>query len=428
MTKTNKKITKKKIDKHRITRRRLSGGVRIRHPYNAITAINYFIRNSSFSIFSKNGVSCVIIQATLNSDPNNSPYRMIRLQYLNKPVTTILFKIFILGKTIGDIHIQPTTTEIINNEIHIQQNVFTKSINDEMTLLEPCCPALLYTHSSKVKSPLKNVLYQYLSRDIQDSIISTIFENDIAFIAMETMDEYKTLYSLKTSPHYEKYKFMAFCELDRLHRIGYIHNDFHFENVLIHESYYYSNLFNGRAIIIDFGLSQKIDESPEFLNDNKRLQLLQDEYGSNELPTIQRINQYYENHLYVQSYTIDIIEQRLSRSIRNILSQNLFTFYRMNGSGTKDIDIELNERILQNKERLRKIREDNPDVYQTKTTDKEIKSWFANGSEQLAQRIHPKSYNELLQGIDSILEMERTDPHYFTKLVRAQTNGMIIDK
>jgi uncharacterized protein YpiB (UPF0302 family) len=100
----------------------------------------------------------------------------------------------------------------------------------------------------------------------------------------------------------------------------------------------------------------------------------------------------------------------------------------MNGSGTKDIDIELNERILQNKERLRKIREDNPDVYQTKTTDKEIKSWFANGSEQLAQRIHPESYNELLQGIDSILEMERTDPHYFTKLVRAQTNGMIIDK
>lgn len=431
MSKTYKKNSKKQLNRSRkrIARRvYLSGGVRIIHLYTPTSAIDYFIRNSSFSIFSKNGASSLIIQATLhpNIDPYNSPYRMIRLQCLNKPVTTILFKVFILGKTIGDIHMHPTTTEMINNEIRIQQDIFIKTMKDETTLLEPSCPGLMYAHPSKVKSPLKNLLHHQLSRDIDDSIISTIFQNDIAFIVMEYMNEYKTLHSLRTSPHYERYKFMAFCELDRLHKIGYMHNDFHFENVLINESYYYSNLFSGRAILIDFGLSQKMEsesELPEF----KRLQLLRDEYGS-KLPMndVERINQYYENHMYVQSYTIDIIEQHLSRRIRDILSQNLFIFYRMDGGGTRDLT--LNERIMKNKERLRKIREENPDVYKMNATDKDIDSWFVNGSAQLSQRINEKAYNELIQGIDSILEMEKTDPNYFIKLVRAQSTGMIVEK
>lgn len=141
---------KKNIINTRFTcKNKKKGGVRITPTFTQDSAFIFFIKNSRFSIFSQNGVSCITICATLAIDPMKSPYRTFRLQYMNKPVTTILFKLFSLDDQI--------TTEKIINEINIQQDLFFKSMKDEASILEPLCPALIYTQSTKLSPNQKSV-------------------------------------------------------------------------------------------------------------------------------------------------------------------------------------------------------------------------------------------------------------------------------
>ena len=69
---------------------------------------------------------------------------------------------------------------------------------------------------------------------------------------------------------------MGLYELDKMHQAGYIHGDYHYENVLINPSYNYFEKNSGRAIIIDFGCSTIAN------NEESRLEMLQYEMCLNQ--------------------------------------------------------------------------------------------------------------------------------------------------
>ena len=132
---------------------------------------------------------------------------------------------------------------------------------------------------------------------------------------------------------------------------------------------------------------------------------------------------YHQNHAEVQKKELEVIERICRRNIRILLSQNLLVFYRMSGGGTSKL---LQEEIVKNRERLRKLREDNPSVYGTFPTHDEISNWFLTMDKKTLEKNNPDSYRELMEGINGILEMEKTDPDYLAKLVQAQTTGLLI--
>jgi len=123
----------KTLKKHRI-----NGGVRITTEFNKDTAIKHFIKNASFTIFSRSGISGITVLGTLNRGIK-SPYRMIRTNNIHMPVLHLLFKFFICGKNTGyhkDSDIQITSTNDIIRETQYQQDIFYKSLIDKTTLLD----------------------------------------------------------------------------------------------------------------------------------------------------------------------------------------------------------------------------------------------------------------------------------------------------
>ena len=80
-----------------LKKRRINGGVRIIPDFNKDSAITFFIKNASYTVFSRSGISGITVLATLNKGVK-SPYKMIRTNNINAPVLHLLFKFFICGK------------------------------------------------------------------------------------------------------------------------------------------------------------------------------------------------------------------------------------------------------------------------------------------------------------------------------------------
>lgn len=77
-----------------------NGGIRIKPNYTAESALLYFLTNSSFSILEHDSLYSIPIVATLRNDKTiieNSPYRTVRTNYFNTPVTCLLLKFFLWG-------------------------------------------------------------------------------------------------------------------------------------------------------------------------------------------------------------------------------------------------------------------------------------------------------------------------------------------
>ena len=62
-------------------------------------------------------------------------------------------------------------------------------------------------------------------------------------------------------------------ELIKCYKIGYIHGDFHFNNILFNKKEKYINSIKGRALLIDFGYAMKISK-PENLSNNEIIKKL----------------------------------------------------------------------------------------------------------------------------------------------------------
>lgn len=383
--------TNKTLKKHRI-----NGGVRITTEFNKDTAIKHFIKNASFTIFSRSGISGITVLGTLNRGIK-SPYRMIRTNNIHMPVLHLLFKFFICGKNTWyhkDSDIQITSTNDIIRETQYQQDIFYKSLIDKTTLLEPICPGIVYSHPTPLSTAVKQF---FISKTTE---LNDIFKHDIAFIAMEFMNDYKTLASLCNSPKFEIYKYMAMYELYKLHKIGYVHNDFHFENVLIHESYnYFESTGSGRAIIIDFGRSCEIplEATPK--------RLLELELGKIPPYTFEKITEFDKSHIIVQSHYINVIENQAKCNINDLIK--LFVLYR-GGMNSKRI-----ERIP---------RQHNWNFISVEELNTLLaKQFFENLKTQ-----NINAYNEFNKGIEEVLEIQKTDPTYLERLLKAQCEGFLV--
>ena len=87
----------------------------------------------------------------------------------------------------------------------------------------------------------------------------------LGIIAMSFAKNYDTLRNVLRNTNNigrkAMYKYLAVYELLRLYDIGYMHGDYHTQNILINTNYKYNNLddnsFLGRALIIDYGLAFK---------------------------------------------------------------------------------------------------------------------------------------------------------------------------
>ena len=172
---------------HKKTRKR-KGGIHIIPQFTPSTAFTHFINNSSFSIFSTSGTTSVIILARLKEGVV-TPYKTVRSNEFNNPVKTILIKL---------------CASRIDKEVSIQKDIYKKSFTNEMSLLEPICPSVIFSYSEKLKKPLKHDFHKLILNSLEDksqsSSIDRIFESDVYVIAMELMENYKPLSSFEGTP------------------------------------------------------------------------------------------------------------------------------------------------------------------------------------------------------------------------------------
>lgn len=421
----NKKITQKnKTVKQK-------AGVRISDNYNQYSAMKFFMENSTYSYFSK-GRQGVLILATLN-DNVNSPYKHIRMNG-NERVSRLLFKFYELDTPTNT---TINTPETIQNELSIHMDVYAKSLIHPKTLLEPICPGIVFSQTVSTPEPFKSKFKSLILRTIQEkykSLIERMFTNEIAFIVMECMDGYVILESLEDDPKFEWYNTMAFYSLHKLHEIGYKHADYNRTNVLIHPTNTYFYMGSGQAIIIDFGMSRKLDEGEE----NDMIRLLRREEGMprDKAEQIVRLFPKMENvRENIQSRYIHNMEQTLGTNIISIIENYVFYKYRQRGgksimtSRIPMTDIDNKNKTVIYKKNMNMTDIDNKNMTDNKKWDFiSLDDFDKQISEQFRkefQLIDPDGYKKYIDGLNSIVEENKKNPGYLKKIVEAQLDGMI---
>lgn len=370
-----------------------NGGIILTTGYTQESAFEHFINNCKFSIFSTSGSACSIILASLNQDIQ-SPYRTIRTNMFNYPVNKLLLKI---------------CSSKITNEVNIQKDVYLKSLKDKNSLLEPLCPCIVFAHTDKLKKSEKKEYKELIETNIaseQDEtamrvLIDTLFEQDVYYIAMELIDDCKPLKYFINTPEFNTYKTIALYELDRLHKIGYMHNDYHFENVLINQNYNYFGIKSGRAYIIDFGCSSVCPE------EETRIELLQHELSGINESIIHIFDILDSQRNYIQTKYINSLETRLNVNIYNIVSNMLYR-------GGKPMNI-LNETKLKTKP-----------IDDWKVNLDDFKLNLTAQFEKQLQNEDEQGYTTFINSIKNVKKEMKQDSNYINKLFDAQTNGLII--
>jgi serine/threonine protein kinase len=229
-----------------------------------------------------------------------------------------------------------------------------------------------------------------------------IFESDVYFIAMELMDGYRPLKDFEHDPNYQYYKYMGLYELDKMHKVGYAHGDYHYENILIHPTYNYFENGSGKAMLIDFGFSHVSNES--------RLEMLQHDVSGMKHHIFEVFDHFDSLRAIMQEKYVLPIEKRLNANLRDIIKQ--FVFYRGGGmenkTPTKTPEYREGEWSGLNAESFFKI--------VAEKNDKEMKT------------NDPSGYAKLNKSIQSVLDERKRDPQYLEKLMKAQFTGLIVEK
>lgn len=389
--------------KHNIilNKTRKKGGIHIIRHFTPLTAINHFINNSTFSVFSTRGTTSIIILATLKPDIV-SPYRTIRSNEFNIPVNKILLKL---------------CSTNIDNEVLIQKDIFHKSFTHENSYFEPICPSIVFASSNKLKKTLKhqfhNLIINSLENTSDSSHINRIFELDVYLIAMELMDNYKPLSFFASTPLFPKYRFMALYELHRLHQFGYTHNDFHFENVLINTTYSYFGKTSGRAILIDFGYSIPIHTS------QTPFELLQYEVSGINQDIFKAFEILYMQRKAYQNISLTTLEIKLNQKLNKIFHSIIL--YKGGNIMNQLTTHKPEENNKQHKPEYRENEWSGLDF-------ESFKQIIANDFENDFKTADPEGFKKFNDSINSVLEEQKTDPEYFQKLVNAQFNGLIVKR
>jgi hypothetical protein len=250
-------------------------------------------------------------------------------------------------------------------------------------------------------------------------------------MAMEFMEGYDTLSRFTNDSNYENYKKMALYKLDKIHKFGYYHNDFHLHNVMINPTYKYFTTQNkcdfGNAIIIDFGLSYKISDTVDINNIETRKKLLTDEYGIINIKNIiEKFDVYDSKHMLVQYNYVEEFETKLKVNIMDIIKG--FNIYKGIG-GRKNIkkmdkdDEEYNakqSKILDDWLKTipkKKKREEHLIVLDEKVLEENRKRDVTAFEEKLKTH-DPKYYEEFMNNLEELRKELDKDPDFLHKLIR----------
>ena len=422
------KTRKRKINKKGKTKKRViqSAGIRIKNNFTTPDeAFKYFIENSTFSYFNS-GFCGILILAKLK-DELKSPYRHIRTNRIDD-VKYILLKFFEI-KTSTDIDVKNIDSSDIQREIDIQQIIYHSSLINPNTILEPICPCIVYSHSEALDQNYKDSFYQIINQSIKNNnLIDNLFQGDVAFFAMEFMENYSPLSNYINGYHHSSAIRKALYTLDKLHALEFMHNDFHDDNVLLLKDSCYFGLDkeynNGRAIIIDFGLTTEI-ELPEKIDNNYRLRLLQKESYYAHPGLFYLFNIFDEKCKIIQDKYIKTLEKYYKCDIIKII--NSYRFYKGGNMSTPKSKFEqrihkrnyyYNTSNKENKSNKENSNEDKSN--EDKNRDKIVADY-----EEEFKRVNPEKYKELMDNIKESLEEETKYPGYIDALFRNQMDCLI---
>lgn len=378
------------------------GSIHIIHHFTPLTAINHFLNHSTFSIFSTHGTTSTIILATLK--PNTIiPYKTVRSTEFNNPVNKILLKLSSIP---------------IDNEVSTQKDVFYKSFIHESSFFEPICPSIIFASSNKLNKTLKKQFNNFFMHSLENksdsSLITRIFELDTYLFAMEFMDNYKPLSTFQNTPHFKKYRFMALYELHRLHLLGYTHNDFHFDNVLINTTYSYFGKTSGRAIIIDFGYSTTNTPS------QNSLELLHHELSGISQDIFTVFDYLHSLRKTYQINCLTSLELKFNLNPNKIF--NSIILHKggnfMNNNKTKQTTHKSDEKHT-------------PEYRQGEWSGLDLESFkqiIANDFDNDFKNSDPDAFKKFNDSVQSVIEEQKNDPDYFEKLIKAQFNGLIVQR
>lgn len=242
-----------------------------------------YTKNSTVTYFNK-GSYGVGYSAQIN-DLSKSRYNMISLN--NTEQTFTCGRLFVklvpifddkedtdLPSLVDDtLEMDVTTSDNFLNEVRIQTDVYKKTNNN----LEAVCPPIVYSNivnNTSEKSRAQKLLSVMINNMPNDENkvflhrMRSLYEANttlkLGVIAMSFAENYDTLWNVikntTNSAQQIMYKYLAVYELLRLYDIGYMHGDYHMNNILINTQYNYNTLetmYLGRCLIIDYGLAFK---------------------------------------------------------------------------------------------------------------------------------------------------------------------------
>lgn len=388
--KSIKKHTKKIYNKNKRVQK---GGIHIVNSVSPAKAFKYFIENSTFSYYNR-GFFGILVLAKLK-EGKQSPYRHIRTNGISY-VKHLLLKFFEINSNI--------TPSDIEREITMQQSIYMSSLRNPDTLLEPICPCIVYSHSEALEKNYKQSLYKIMNQSAKnDKQINRVFQGDVSFFAMEFMENYSPLSNYVNTFLETTTTQLSLYTLDKLHSLGFMHNDFHDNNVLLAKHYNYfgfdKETRNGRAIIIDFGRANNI-KHPEIIDNAYRLKLLQQEsnYAHHGLFFI--FKHLDEQHKLVQDKYIAIFEKYYKCDIYKII--NSFYFYIGGNMSIQKSNFKpIFHSRIHNKLNL------------------------ADQAEEELKHANPEKYYELINSIKDTLKQDKQSPGYLKELFASQMNQLI---
>lgn len=292
------------------------GGIKIKDNYEGSkdAAIDDFLKNSQIDFFNSGNFG-LILKAKANKG-YDSPYESLRYNTLNKPVDVLLIKLLLIEDkeedeavtsppVIMDKQFDSISSEDFQREVDIQREMFEKT-NEKGDAI---CPSIIYDSADYdidlLESSIKN---NNLNEDLRP--LYELFSGEIGLIAMEILPNYNTIYNKKTeflssidrkiALLFEKMKqngkteleikkmynetnlfeesdivFKDFAliiyELIRCYKIGYIHGDFHLNNILFNVKEKYIPSFLGKSLLIDFGYSFSVPQDKRDLSTSEEI-------------------------------------------------------------------------------------------------------------------------------------------------------------
>ena len=267
----------------------MKGGIGYRSGYtNRDAALTDFFNNSTLTLLSNNSISCINFIATLNNGVE-SPFLSTRSggPGIGSPITKLLFKFFPMSGTArkgwrdildrpGYGGIELAANNAVQDEFDRQLDIYRKTFMTEESYFDAICPYPLH-YSVQNSNFINEIIPKTVGRDRQDkmnldqTITNTLGGANIGIIIMEFMDGWMTYGDMEDDRNisWDQKHFlenMRNYELEKLHRLGYFHGDFHDYNSMVSLTHEYitdnqgPKHLLGRVLIIDFGRTRPLDD------------------------------------------------------------------------------------------------------------------------------------------------------------------------